>query len=208
MGREGISKQATFLLEQLEGVPNEVPPLTNCCIMSNQNLVAHYIEAEVREAQGQTRGCLGWPPQRMRKLSGHLKGLRNTLEGSRKKWCDEENAIEVKRRQVNQDIVARVLKSEERRKAFEARWNEVKARNIRALDEGTFEGPIVPIGFKPPEAKAGKTSKNEAEGEKRSFFQLLDEPPEGLGRVLEGGSSGSSGPALPPEGVPPPAPPP
>ena len=71
-------------------------------------------------------------------MRGHLKGLRNALETVREKWAIEENEIEAKRKQLTKEIVAKVLKSEERRKAFEARWNEVKERNKKALDEGTF----------------------------------------------------------------------
>ena len=66
--------------------------------------------------------------------------MRAVLEGARKKWCKEENEIEAKRRLVDEEIVRKLLKTEERRKAFETRWNEVKARNLKALDEGSFEG--------------------------------------------------------------------
>ena len=126
---------------------------------------------------------MGWPPQRMKKVRGHLKGLRTALERTRQMWCTEENQIEAKRKQVTEYIVAKVLQNEERRKAFEARWNEVKARSNKALDEGTFEGPIVPIGFRPPEPrkkKAEDKAEDKAEkdnAEKPKFFAALDEPP-------------------------------
>ena len=192
LGREAISRQASLVMSYLEDVPSEVPPRTNCCVAAIEDLIAHYIEAEVREALGETRGCLGWPStNRMKKVRGYLKGLRNTLETARKKWCIEENEIEVKRRRITEEIIMKVLKSEERRKAFEARWDEVKARNKRALDEGTFEGPIVPIGMKPPEPKQHRTSRDEAIVEKSSFFHF-SEPPEGT-------SSGSNDPAVPAE---------
>ena len=32
------------------------------------------------EAVGETRGCLGWPPQRLKKVRGYLRGSRNALE--------------------------------------------------------------------------------------------------------------------------------
>ena len=83
----------------------------------------------------------------MKKAKGHLSGLRQSLETSRKKWCAEKNASEAKRKQATEATVARLLCNEERRKAFEARLNEMKALNIMKLDEGTFEGPIVPIGL-------------------------------------------------------------
>ena len=192
LGREAISRQASLVMSYLEDVPSEVPPRTNCCVAAIEDLIAHYIEAEVREALGETRGCLGWPStNRMKKVRGYLKGLRNTLETARKKWCIEENEIEVKRRRITEEIIMKVLKSEERRKAFEARWDEVKARNKRALDEGTFEGPIVPIGMKPPEPQQHRTSRDEAIVEKSSFFHF-SEPPEGT-------SSGSNDPAVPAE---------
>ena len=129
--------------------------------------------------------------------------MRNSLETSRKKWCLEENALEAKRKQLTEEMVMKALKSEERRKAFEARWNEIKERNKRALDEGHFEGPIVPIGWVPPEAKGA--SRDEVHAEQVHFLQALEEPPEGCAKVSEGGSSGSGG-APPPE--PPPGPPP
>ena len=217
-GGEAIGKLARLVLGNLEGVPDEVPHRCNCCTTGNEELIAHYIEAEMREASGETRGCLGWPPQSAKKRRGHLRGLRSSLEASRKRWCDEENAIEAKRRQVTELIVAKVLRSEERRKAFEDRWSVVKARNLKALDEGWFEGPIVPIGLKPLEAPKPKAPRDEAGLEKVSFLRVLDEPPEGVPRVACGGSSGS-GDHMPPEAppleaaplledTPPPAPPP
>ena len=191
LGCEAISRQASLVMSYLEDVPSEVPPRTNCCVAATEDLIAHYIEAEVREALGETRGCLGWPStNRLKKLRGYLKGLRTTLETARKKWCIEENEIEVKRMRITEEIIVKLFKSEERRKAFEARWDEVKARNKRALDEGTFEGPIVPIGMKPPEPKQHRTSRDEAIVEKSSFF--FSEPPEGT-------SSGSNDPAVPAE---------
>ena len=142
----------------------------------------------------------------MKKRKGHLRGLRLALEACRKRWCDEENAIEAKRRQVTELTIAKVLRSEERRKAFENRWNEVKARNLQALDEGCFQGPIVPIGLKPPEAPKPKEPSDEAMLEKVSFVRVLDEPPEGVPRRVYGGAS-SSGDPMPLEAPPPGAPP-
>lgn len=194
-----------LVLGNLEGVPDEVPPRCNCCTTGNEDLIAYYIEAEMREASGEARGCLGWPPHSAKKRKGHLRGLRNALEGSRKRWCDEENAIEAKRKQVTEETIAKVLKSEERRKAFEDRWSEIKARNLKALDEGTFEGPIVPIGLKPPEPPKQKALRDEAKPAKVTFLQVLDSPPEGWPTVVEGASS-SSGDQVPE--APPPNPPP
>ena len=185
-GSEVISRQSLLLLEHLEGLPHELPPRCNVSLLANEEWIAHYIEGEMREARGETRGCLGWPQPRIKQVRGHLKGLRNALETVRKKWAIEENEIEAKRKQLTEEIVAKVLKSEERRKAFEARWNEVKERNKKALGEGTFAGPIVPIGWVPPEARKKKGSEAEAKAEKVSFLHLLDEEPEGRPRVSEG----------------------
>ena len=91
--------------------------------------------------------------------------------------------------------MARLLKGEERRKAFEARWKEIKERGMRALDEGTFEGPIVPIGFKPPEARRRPARLEATAAEEVSFLRLKVEQPEEPPRVSEGGPSGSGGPA-------------
>ena len=139
--------------------------------------MAHYIEGEMREAHGETRGCLGWPKHRMKRVRGHLHGLHSTLETARKKWCTEESASEAKRTQITEEMVAKVLKNEERRKAFEVRWNEVKARHKRALDEGSFEGPIVPIGLRPPESPRQRGPRNEAKAERTSVLHVLDEEP-------------------------------
>ena len=196
-GRGAISRQILLMLGHLEGVPHEVPQRSNCSGLATEALIAHYIEGEIREAKGETRGCLGWPPVRIKRVKGYLSGLHTSIEAARRKWCIEENAIEAKRKQITEEVVARVLKSEERRQAFEARWNEVKARNLRTLDEGTFEGPIVPIGFKPLEAPPQKRSGDEAKADKVSFLHVLDELPEGVRRVHEGGSSGSSDPVPP-----------
>ena len=104
-----MTKQLSFVLKDLAGVPDELPERTNCCSWSSEELVAYYIEAEAREANGETRGCTGWPTRSMKRLKGNLRGLRNSLEGSRKKWCMEENAIEAKRKRVSEEIVLRAL---------------------------------------------------------------------------------------------------
>ena len=178
VGRETIAKQVYLVLSHLEGVSTEVPFRSNVAASDNEALIAHYIEGEIREILGETRGCLGWPPKKMKKMRGHLTGLRTSFERARKKWCNEENAIEAKRRFVNEAIVGKLWKTEETRKVFETRWNEVKARNLKALDEGSFEGPIVPIGFVPPEPRKVRAPRNEDKVEKISFLQVLDEPPE------------------------------
>ena len=46
---------------------------------------------------------------------------------------------------------------------------------MRKLDEGTFKGPIVPIGFKEPEARMPK---HEAGAMPTSSLRPMDEPPE------------------------------
>jgi len=73
-------------------------------------------------------------------------------------------------------MVAKLLKSEERRKAFDARWNEVKARSKGSLDEGSFEGPIVPIGCKTCEV-APKVSKGGSSGSGEVGADPLPEVP-------------------------------
>ena len=144
----------------------------------------------------------------LRKVKGHLRGLRTVLEAHRKKWCTEMNEIDTRRRLVNEATVMRRIQNEERRRAFEASWKAARERCLRELDVGTFEGPIRPIGLRPPEERA-RGERNPEEGEeKRTFLRALEEAPEGLGRYSEGGSSGSSGPVRPPEVVRPPLPPP
>ena len=114
--------------------------------------------------------------------------------------------------------MVKTLQHEERRKAFEVRWSEMQARAKAELDEGTWTGPIVPIGLRPPEPRKPRSSGHEEQAEKKSFLALGEEPPEGLGKHSEGGSSGSKD-GVPedvpppeevqaPEDVPPPAPPP
>ena len=74
---------------------------------------------------------------------------------------------------------------------------------IRHLGEGTFEGPIVPIGLRPPEPLKHQRSKDEDNVENIACLQGLDEPPEGSPKVSEGGSSGSGDPMPPLEADPP-----
>lgn len=68
----------------------------------------------------------------------------------------------------------------------------------------------MPIGLRPPEPPKQRASIGEGSAEKVSFLQLLDEPPEGVGKYSEGGSSGSGElpPAPPPKAPPPPEAPP
>jgi hypothetical protein len=110
--------------------------------------------------------------------------------------------MEAKRTQITEEVAAKALKSEEWRKAFEARWDEVKARNKRALGEGSFEGPIVPIGLRPPESPRQRGPRNEAEAERTSFLHVLDADPEGAPKAWKCATSASG------EGAPPPLPPP
>ena len=203
LGCEVIQQQALWCLRQIPDFKNELPAVENCS-GGNEEAIAHYLECEMREALGETRGCLGWFNHRRKKVRGHLRGLYNTLEGARKRWCDEENAIEAKRRLVDLATVERAFRSEERRKLFEKRWDEVKERCRLELDEGTFEGPIVPIGYKEPEPRVRKDKSDE----KVSYLALPDEAAPIPGEVHEGGSSGSGGPALEEPEEPPPAPPP
>ena len=65
---EAIKKQASLVLRILEGVADEVPGRCNCAVNGAEDLIAHYIEAEIREALGETRGCLGWPSLRLMKV--------------------------------------------------------------------------------------------------------------------------------------------
>ena len=72
------------ILGLLEGIGDDVPPRTNCSPVVSEEVIAHYLEQEMREALGETRGCLGWPNHRMKKVRGHLKGLHTSLEAARK----------------------------------------------------------------------------------------------------------------------------
>jgi hypothetical protein len=74
---EAISRQASLILGQLDGVAHEVPPRSNCCRDEVEPVMAHYIEGEMREAHGETRGCLGWAKYRLKRVRGHLKGLHH-----------------------------------------------------------------------------------------------------------------------------------
>ena len=212
------------MLRHLEGVPDEVPSRCNCAVSETEVLIAHYIEAEIREVLGETRGCLGWPNLRLKKVKGHLRGLRTALETHRQKWCNEMNEIDTRRRLVDEATVKRLIQNEERSRAFEASWAVARERCLRDLDVGTFTGPIKPIGLRPPEERGAKSARGEpSTEEKRTFLRALEEPPEHeppaerLGRYSEGGSSGSSGPVRqleeevvpplpPPPSVPPPLP--
>ena len=58
-------------------------PRTNASVRGDAaELVAHYMEAEMRELLGEARGCLGWPAvDRLTKVRGWLRGLWKCLEG-------------------------------------------------------------------------------------------------------------------------------
>ena len=57
-------------------------------------------------------------------------------------------------------------------------------------------GEVQPIGFRAPEIENERKTKNERRTEeseeKKTFLRPLEDPPEGLGRHSEGGSSGST----------------
>lgn len=156
-------------------------------------LIAHYLEAELREAIGETRGCVGWPSRRrLKHVRGWLTGLQSSLDAARKRWCVTEDAREANRFKVTQEIALKALKNEERRMAFEARCAKFKEKHMKIVHEGTYDGPIVPIGMRPPEPpkvrnkKVGEAPKDTAP---RSFLNLTVGAPEA---ASEGPSSSSS----------------
>ena len=164
-------------------------------------LIAHYLEAEFREAIGETRGCVGWPfPRRLKHVRGWLNGLQSSLDGARKRWCVTEDAREANRLKVTQEIALKALKSEERRMAFEARCAKFKEKHMKIVQEGTYDGPIVPIGMRPPEPpkvrnkKVGEAPKDTAQ---RSFLNLIVGAPEANVMMKAEGPSSSSSDAWP-----------
>ena len=60
---EEIRMQMMLFLDRIieEGVPIDVPARCNCAVEGTEEVMAHYIESEIREVSGETRGCLGWP---------------------------------------------------------------------------------------------------------------------------------------------------
>ena len=59
-------------------------------------------------------------------------------------------------------MVRKALEDEEAREKFEAKLKEIEARSMRSLDEGTWTGPIVPIGLRPPEKRKKSEAKNDS----------------------------------------------
>ena len=66
MGREAISRHILLILSNIGGVPREVPLRhSNCTLVvsgapiATDELIAHYIEGEMREVQGETMGLFG-----------------------------------------------------------------------------------------------------------------------------------------------------
>ena len=178
--------QLEAVCEALDGVFDAKAILrTNVASTGNSEaLVAHYLEAEVREAIGESRGNVGWPvSKRLKQVRGWLTGLSASLEVARQKWCVAEDALESARVRVTEEIALKVLKDEDRRKAFEARWAEVKERNRKRFHEGTYDGPIVPIGLRLPEhseVQQKKQNKGEApeDAVPKTFLHLKAEAPE------------------------------
>ena len=172
---EGLRKQLSVIVELVGKGAFEGLLRTNAHISGNKDeLLAHYVESEMREVIGEGRGCIGRPAaERMRKLSGWLKGLMNNLETFHKKWRRNEELREAKRQQLTEAITMRSFADEERRKVFEARWNEVLERQKASLDEGSFEGKIIPIGLRPPVPKVRKAACEEpSEFHEKSFLHL------------------------------------
>ena len=82
------------------------------------------------------------------------------VEKLRIKWAKSEEQREARRAMLTEAVATATLKTEERRKAFQAGVHEVLERNQAKIHEGTFKGPIVPIGF---EAEgSGTSSRSEA----------------------------------------------
>ena len=67
-GNEAMTKHLRLVLGRCGGVPDEVPDPINCTSAVTEDLIAHYIEGEFREARGETRGCLGYAANRLKKV--------------------------------------------------------------------------------------------------------------------------------------------
>lgn len=64
-------------------------------------------------------------------------------------------------------------------RALKVVWAEVRERNKAKLDEGTFEGDIVPIGLRPSEPKVKNNVKVvKVAAETKTYLHLGDEEPE------------------------------
>ena len=149
-----ILRQIEAVAEALDGcfAAEDIARTNVASGQDSEVLIAHYLEGEYREGIGETRGCVGWPSRnRLKVVRGWLTGLRSSLETFRKKWCAAEDAREAHRSKITMDIALKALRNDERRKVFEARRAEVEERHLKALHEGTYDGPIVPIGLRPPE---------------------------------------------------------
>ena len=88
---KGLAKQVALLRKMLEEKADDADevkvPRTNASVRGDTaELVAHYVEAEMRELLGEARGCVKWPdPDRLQKVRQWMKGLRNSLEVYRNK---------------------------------------------------------------------------------------------------------------------------
>ena len=98
----------------------------------------------------------------------------------RLKWSQAEDQKDAKRAMLTEAVVARSFRAEARRAAFEASWREHLKRSQGQLHEGTFMGPIVPIGFEPEGSRAKQVGRGEVAAAATEVFldlgsvELLD----------------------------------
>ena len=161
---------------------------TNAALIgAHEDMVAHYLEAEIVEICGAARGVRGWPThERLRQVKGWLKGLRARVEKYRLKWSAAEEKKKARRAMLTEAMVLRRFQADSRRIAFEQWWGDLRMSNQASLRDGTFTGVIVPIGWEPGaqdegKAKAKAMAKGEGKGDlgAASFFAWGEEQPEG-----------------------------
>ena len=199
---------ADEIVRLLEPLTSELPELgdarmsrTNVASAERpEDLMCHYIEQEVRETRGEGRGGLGYPfSERLKTMNRRVTGLVRCLNQYKTKWLTAHDAFESRMRELTLDVVRRRIKDEARLTQFEHRWAAMKDRTLKKLDEGTFEGAIVPIGFNPAEHEV-RVKKKSVEVENQLFNLPALEAPPAAGEAPS--SSSEAAPRPPPEAAP------
>ena len=124
------------------------------------NLSAHYLEAELREYTGETRGALGWSDSiRLQHVEGKLRQLRNVIDRARAQLVQRDQLEQAQREAHEQDCEERARKQV--RDAMVRREYLLRKKAEDILKKGWYEGPLKAWGVKlsDPVSKPSKHKK-------------------------------------------------
>ena len=170
-------------------------PLSHACYNAFHGtaLTLHYIEAEVREFAGETRGLLGWPSlDRLKAVEKKLKQLRSCIDVVRSKLNAQEEKENAQREELEQKYEDRARK--EVRDVMARKEKLLRAKAEAILSHGVYKGPLGPWGVKlDPVSKKPKKMQAEAQAQvEMSFFSEASDK-----AAVEGADAGAAPPEAP-----------